>query len=54
MIMVFAFVSALYFLALFLFILGARRRREGRQREGQKDESSVDANEDDNFEGTRA
>ena len=36
--------STLYFLALFFSILGARRRREGRQHEGQQDESPVDAN----------
>ncbi len=44
--------SALYFLALFFFILGARRRREGRQHEGQQDESPVDVNGEVDLEGT--
>ena len=44
--------SALYFLALFFFILGARRRREGRQHEGQQDESPVDANGEVDLKGT--
>ena len=45
--------STLYFLALLFFILGARRRREGRQHEGQQDESAVDTNREVDLEGTR-
>jgi hypothetical protein len=44
--------SALYILALLFFILEARHRREGRQHEGQQDESPVDAHVEVDLEGT--
>jgi hypothetical protein len=45
-------MPALYFLALFFFILGARRRREGRQNKGQQGGSPVDANREVDRKGT--